>query len=219
MDDRPTVVVHTAVTVDGAVTGFTPDLRQHYAAAATLRCDGHLVGSNTMLTGLQAEGVTPSDAVDGPPTDRPGAPYWFLIDSRGKLHGLLHAVRAFPGLRDVVVLLAGNTSGEYRRYLADRGYPTIEVGDRRVDLAGAIPRIGAQYGVRRLMVDSGPGLTRALLDAGLVDEVSALLHPLIVGTAGRRAFEGSTGAALELQEQRQLEGGILHARYRVSGFA
>jgi 2,5-diamino-6-(ribosylamino)-4(3H)-pyrimidinone 5'-phosphate reductase len=218
MVDRPAVVIHTAVSLDGAVTGFAPDLGVHYAAAATLGCDGHLVGSLTMLTGLQSEGVSQPqpDLPDSPPAGRKGAPYWFLVDPGGKLYGLLHAVRAFPGLRDVVVLIARSTPQEYRKYLGERGYPTLEAGEGRVDLAGALDDIGVQYGVRRLMVDSGPGLTRALLDAGLVDEVSVLLHPLVVGAEGRRAFEGSSGAALELQEQRQLDGGVLHARYRVS---
>lgn len=216
MQARPAVVVHLSTALDGAVTGFSPDLGVHYAAAATLGCDGHLVGSMTLLTGLQADGAAEeSDAPDEPPVGREAAPYWFLVDSTGRLQGRLHAARAFPGLRDVVLLVARSTPKEYRRYLADRRYLSLEAGEARVDLAEALRRIGAQFGVRRLMVDSGPGLTRALLDAGLVDEVSLLLHPLVVGTTGRRAFEGAAGAAFHLEGEQRLEGGVLHLRYRV----
>ena len=202
------------------MTGFTPDLGLHYGAAGQLDCDGYLIGSRTLRTGLEMEGDAPADpgpVADRPPIGRERAPYWFVVDSRGSLHGMLHAVRPFPGLRDVVVLTAGNTSSPYRAYLDERDYRTIDTGRDRVDLADALAHIRQDFGVGRVLVDGGPTLTSVLLDAGLVDEVSVLVHPMVVGSRGRRLFgDADADASLRLLSSQDLEQGVVHLRYAVA---
>lgn len=202
------------------MTGFMPDLGAHYGVLGELQCDAHLVGSETMRTGLTLEGPVPPDpgpVVDRPPTGREGAPYWFLVDSRGALPADLHAVRAFPGLRDVVVLIAGVTPAAYREYLAERGYPWLECGGERVDLSQALRAIHQRYGIRRMHVDAGPVLTSALWDAGLVDEVSLIVHPLVVGAGARHLFgEAHHMRHLQASSHQCLPGGLVHDRYLVT---
>ncbi len=132
--------------------------------------------------------VDPGVAGDRPPGDRAELPYWFLVDSGGSLAGRLHSLRAFPGVRDVAVLVSRRTPQSYREYLGQRQYPTIERGDVHVDLRAALAAMAAEFGVQRVLVDSGPILTSVLLDAGLVDEVSVLVHPVVVGAGHGRIF-------------------------------
>ena len=66
----------------------------------------------------------------------------------------------------------------------------VVVGTGRVDLAGALRVLGARPGVEVVRVDSGGALTGALLAAGLVDEVSLLVHPCAVGPAHGRRWQG-----------------------------
>lgn len=209
--------MHASVSLDGAMTGFMPDLGAHYGAAASLLCDAHLVGSATMRSGLNMAPDVPADPgrdVDRPPTGRSQAPYWFVVDSAGALAGRLHEVRAFPGLRDVVVLSSSFSPQAYRNYLVERQYRSIERGDRRVDLAAALDAMGQEYGVTRVLVDSGPILTSLLLAQGLVDEVSLILHPVVVGRAGRHVFgEAPESVALRLDSFDEVGEGLVHVRY------
>ena len=75
-----------------------------------------------------------------------------------------------------------------------------------------------RFGVETVRVDSGGALTGALLDAGLVDEVSLLVHPLFAGPAGDRRWHGGAAppaGALELVASEALDGGLVWSRYRV----
>jgi diaminohydroxyphosphoribosylaminopyrimidine deaminase/5-amino-6-(5-phosphoribosylamino)uracil reductase len=60
--------------------------------------------------------------------------------------------------------------------------------DGRVDLAAVLKRLYRQ-GRRHVLLEGGPQLAAAFLDAGLVDEVVAYIAPTLLGD-GRGALEG-----------------------------
>lgn len=102
--------------------------------------------------------------------------------------------------------------------LRERVYQMFWVGEQHVDLTRALVWIRRTFAIDRLLVDSGPTLTRALLDAGLVDEVSVLVHPVVVGAGGRQMFAGVRfSRELELAPQRTLESDVAHLRCRLVG--
>ncbi len=53
----------------------------------------------------------------------------------------------------------------------------------RVDLAEAMRVLGAQHGIRRLLLEGGGTLNAAMLAAGLVDEIRTAIAPLVIGGA------------------------------------
>jgi 2,5-diamino-6-(ribosylamino)-4(3H)-pyrimidinone 5'-phosphate reductase len=55
--DRPRVVVHNTVSLDGRLSGFPVDLGLHYEVAATIPHDAILTGSATLLAAARAQGV------------------------------------------------------------------------------------------------------------------------------------------------------------------
>jgi dihydrofolate reductase len=65
-----------------------------------------------------------------------------------------------------------------------------------------------------IAVIGSPTLVTALLQAGLVDELRVLVHPVVVGT-GRRLFDGGTGPFdLELTDSRTYAAGAVGLTYR-----
>jgi 2,5-diamino-6-(ribosylamino)-4(3H)-pyrimidinone 5'-phosphate reductase len=91
-------------------------------------------------------------------------------------------------------------------------------GGDRVDLRLALSTLAERFGVGTVRVDSGGALTGALLEVGLVDEVSLLVHPLFAGPAGDRRWHGGTpppAGALTLMSSETLEGGLVWSRYRI----
>jgi 2,5-diamino-6-(ribosylamino)-4(3H)-pyrimidinone 5'-phosphate reductase len=74
-----------------------------------------------------------------------------------------------------------------------------------------------RYGTRVVRVDSGGALNGALLDAGLVDEVSLLVHPALAAHSDRRPWHGggpSVGRAMRLLAAKSLPGGLVWLRHR-----
>ncbi|TAK05719.1 bifunctional diaminohydroxyphosphoribosylaminopyrimidine deaminase/5-amino-6-(5-phosphoribosylamino)uracil reductase RibD [Patescibacteria group bacterium] len=51
----------------------------------------------------------------------------------------------------------------------------------RVDLAEAMRVLGAQHGIRRVLLEGGGTLNAAMLAAGLVDEIRTAISPVIIG--------------------------------------
>jgi len=131
-------------------------------------------------------------------------------------------LRKQPYWRDAVALVAQASPAEGLERLAAKGVPVIVCGDRRVDLRAALETLAARHAVRTVRVDSGGALSGALVRAGLVDEVSVLLEPVLVGGVTPRSFlRGPDPAApgdvarLRLQEVEQFDDGLVRLRYDV----
>jgi 2,5-diamino-6-(ribosylamino)-4(3H)-pyrimidinone 5'-phosphate reductase len=145
-------------------------------------------------------------------------PVWVIPDTRGVLDGRLHVLRNSEHAQDPVILLSEATPDRYRAYLRQREYRHHVVGEARADLPQALELLVSRYGVTTLLVDSGPTLAAVLLDQGLVDEISLIIVPALVGDGSLRLFDslrGQIGLALGHQEQVAPE--VLWVRYRVEG--
>lgn len=81
------------------------------------------------------------------------------------------------------------------------------------DLAAAVAGIRAQPGLD-IQVPGSPALVRSLLRHGLLDELSLMIQPIVVGS-GRRLFDGLTDQVrLRLVESTALRTGVVTVTYQ-----
>jgi 2,5-diamino-6-(ribosylamino)-4(3H)-pyrimidinone 5'-phosphate reductase len=207
-DTIPHVVAHVAVSLDGATTGFEPDIGRFYELAGTWREDVTLTGADTILAqeATLASAPRPGPAADGP--------LLAVVDSRARVTAW-SALREVGYWRDVLALYSAQTSPRVG------GTPELVTGSTRVDLAAALREL-ARRGAATVRVDSGGALTGALLAAGLVAEVSLLVHPVFAGPAGDHTWYGSDrppAGALDLIAAESQPGGLVWLRYRVAAYS
>jgi 2,5-diamino-6-(ribosylamino)-4(3H)-pyrimidinone 5'-phosphate reductase len=93
-------------------------------------------------------------------------------------------------------------------------------GARDVDLAMALDKIGARFGVRTLMLEGGGRINGGMFRAGLIDEVSLLVAPVADGRIGTPALFDVDGddvapSRLVLEAVERRAGDVLWLRYRV----
>lgn len=203
---RPYVVVHVAVSLDGATTGFAADVGSFYRLVATWHEDVTLSGADTVLAQEAA-------LRDGPrPGPSPDGPILAVVDSRARVHewAALHEA----GYWSDVIALRSKTTPQHD----DPGVAEIVAGSTRVDLT-AVLRLLRDRGASLVRVDSGGGLIGALLRANLVDEVSLLVHPCLSDGTGHPWYgepDAATAAAqLELMAAEAL-GQLVWLRYRAA---
>jgi 2,5-diamino-6-(ribosylamino)-4(3H)-pyrimidinone 5'-phosphate reductase len=221
---RPRVTIHNLVSLDGRLEGFPPDLGLYYELAGRIPHEAVLCGSGTLLAAAAAEGVDmgvedPADAPGGTPVAA-DLPWLVAVDSRGRLtrFGWLRSV---PFWRDVLVLCSETTPQAHLARLTRAGVAYEVVGAGRVDLGAALDVLAERYGVEGVRVDAGPTLNAALLDTGLVAEVSVVVAPYLVGSAGARplhllaALRGGEAAGLRLTSVEQLRDDHVWMRYSV----
>ena len=220
----PRVILHNEVSLDGRFDWVTPDLGQFYKLASRWKEDATLAGSETLLSAYPEEQIDAED-VEGaqPPEKNPDdtRPLLVVPDSRGRLRNW-HLLRKEPYWRDVVALCSRSTPEAYLDYLSERHVEYIVSGDDRVDLRTALEDLNALYGVELVRVDSGGSLNGALLRAGLVDEVSLLIDPCLVGGTTRRSvfqaadLNSSDGVIqLRLVHFEKVRGDVVWLRYEV----
>jgi riboflavin biosynthesis pyrimidine reductase len=113
----------------------------------------------------------------GEPDRRPLLP---VVDSRGQVKGW-GTLLASGYWRAGVALCSGAIPAGHLAWLEDHGVQRIVTGADRIDLAPALEELAASFGVKTVRVDSGGKLNGELLRLGLVDEISLLMHPFLVG--------------------------------------
>ena len=179
----PKVIIHNSISIDGSLCSFEPNMKLHYRIAGKYNPDIHLIGSHTITAGIElyGEGVPPEVISDfEKPKRKKNLPFWVLIDSKGKLEGLLHTCRRFELCRDVIVLVSKKTPQRYLHYLEERKYDHHRIGSDSVDLRQALSLLSKKYHAKTILTDTGRILGNLLLNQGLVDEISLLIHPVIV---------------------------------------
>ena len=81
------------------------------------------------------------------------------------------------------------------------------------DVVSEIARLKEEDG-GDLLISGSATLVRSLLEAGLLDELQLLVHPLALGDGGHLVDLGSGPFALTLVESQQLGNGVLNLKYR-----
>jgi dihydrofolate reductase len=99
----------------------------------------------------------------------------------------------------------------YSRSLASPSTPRTRI-ERDFD-PDAIRRLKAS--AERDLSVGGPQLAAEAIRAGLVDELSLYLSPVVVG-GGKPALPGGVRLVLELVDERRFGNGVVHVHYRLS---
>jgi 2,5-diamino-6-(ribosylamino)-4(3H)-pyrimidinone 5'-phosphate reductase len=213
---KPEVTIYNMTSLDGRLTGFEGDLGLYYGISSKWSNDGVLVGSETVLKSME-EVPEEKEADRNPPesvTDK-SLPYVIFVDSRGRIRSH-HVFRREPYIREVIVLISGNTPDEYRKYLEERSIIYIETGEERVDLKEALEVLYDEYGLRNVRTDSGGSLNSVLIREGLIDRIVVLMNPVLVG-GGNTPFvnELAHSLKLKLEKNEKIEKGHILMEFSI----
>jgi 2,5-diamino-6-(ribosylamino)-4(3H)-pyrimidinone 5'-phosphate reductase len=219
----PRVIIHITMSLDGRIDWGFGDEGLYYQLASHWPVDAMLSGSNTMLVAHLPEEIPEemqqvAEEFESKGDDRQ---LLVIVDSRGRLRNW-HLIKNQPWWRDAIALCSEATDPGYLEYLREQEVETIIAGDDKVDLRSALKELKGSYGVEVVRVDSGGILNGALLRAGLVDEVSVIINPELVGGASPRSIfvaEDLTSQEgvirLRLEHLEEMGNGVIWLRYEV----
>lgn len=178
---QPYVILHMGISLDGRIDWGGGSGNPYYELVEQLGADTDLSGSNTIL---QATFPDDPQSVLGEVYDewmkKPGRAMHAIVDSKGRIKNW-EVIKKQPWWRDYVSICSKETPQSHLEYLRGAGIPYIITGKGHVDLRNALEQLGRQYGTQKVRVDSGGILNGVLLREGLVDEVSVVINPSLVG--------------------------------------
>ena len=216
------VIMHNSVSLDGSFTDFEVNMGLHYKIGGRYGADANLIGSNTIKAGVDnyGEEIQPESKADFAKPNRDATlPYWIIADTKGITKGLLHTCRSFEFCKDVIVLISKQTQEDFINYLNERNYYYLVCGDKYIDYEEAFGNLSRIYGIKTVMVDSGPTLNRLLLEKGLIDEISLLISPVLVGKKSDKLLAylnvGEQNINLSLVVSEVLDSSLVLLRYKV----
>jgi riboflavin biosynthesis pyrimidine reductase len=122
----------------------------------------------------------------------------------------------------VVLLITDRVSDDFLAHLQRAGVSYLFCGARRIHLPTALQKIRRKLGLEHLLLEGGGAFNGAMLKAGLVDEISQVIVPVVDGGAGIAALFDVPGRAaskavarLRALSHRSLPGSAHWFRYRV----
>ncbi|MFF7709388.1 dihydrofolate reductase family protein [Pseudomonas sp. NPDC007930] len=224
---KPYVICHMMSSLDGhALTdGWERPFKQaagelYETLAEGFGFDAWACGRVTMQEIAHDEGY-PSGLARAPiPREnhwavREAKAYAVSIDPQGKVGWKQNTALG----AHIVEVLTEQVSDDYLAHLQQLGISYLFAGARELDLAQVLETLHRELGIQRLVVEGGPHVSGRFVQAGLVDEVSVLLLPLIDGRGAHPAsFEMEEGrwqapAYLKLASAEVQSGGAVWLRY------
>lgn len=228
---RPKVICHMMVSLDGRIhpnrwtaspDGERSDWSKLYEQIhEKLAGDAWLVGRVTMAEMSKAQPHPPSTV---PPVvrpchfaDRQATNYAIALDRDGKLHFDKPEV----GGDHVVVVLGRDVPDSHLAELAADGVSYIVARDAAMSVGPMLEVLAQELNVQRVLLEGGGHINGSLIAAGLVDEISLLVAPVIDGGSDvTGAFEADAAglkgkAQLRLTSAETLAHGVVALRYAV----
>lgn len=148
---------------------------------------------------------------------------WFaVVDARGRVRA---GITEFPGWEGwrTLHLVSQSTPDDYLAFLRRREIPYLVSGQEHVDLELTMEKMASLLGVTCVVCTAGSRLNGALLRANLIDEVSLLLLPALVGGSETPVLfrcpdlgPADRPTQLELLSIDNEPSGRIHLRYRVA---
>ena len=191
---RPYVILNAAMTLDGKIATETgssnisgkKDLERVHEIRK--ECDAIMVGIGTVLADDPRLTV---HKIDAKPEDNPVR---VVVDSKCRT-----PIDARITNSDAKTIIA--VANEYKEDLMasekyetfkNRGVKFFFSGDSHVDLVALMSYLHEE-GIEKLMLEGGATLNFSMIKAGLIDEISICVAPMIVGGANAKTFFDGEG--------------------------
>jgi diaminohydroxyphosphoribosylaminopyrimidine deaminase/5-amino-6-(5-phosphoribosylamino)uracil reductase len=195
---RPWVLFKSAMTLDGKVATRAGDSQwisgEHSRALAhqwRASVDAVVVGIGTAL----ADDPQLTARPDGTPAEPAEQPRRVIFDSLARLPPTSQLLAAVPEIPLTLIVSRAAARADTDALEAAGAEILVATGENEpARVRSALDQLGAA-GVASLLLEGGPHLAGAFLDAGEIDEIRLFLAPLLLG--GRTARDPLEGEGVE----------------------
>lgn len=177
----PYVILHIGISLDGRIDWGGGSDNPYYELVEQFGADTDISGSNTILQAKLPD--DPQKALGQVYEEwirKPNRPIHAIVDSKGRIKNW-EIIKKQPWWKGYISLCSDKTPKSHLKYLKELGIDYIVAGERNVDLRKALEKLNQHFHTQKVRVDSGGILNGVFLREGLVNEVSVIISPSLVG--------------------------------------
>ncbi len=177
----PYVILHVGTSLDGRIDWGGGSDNPYYELVEQFGADTDISGSNTILRAKLPD--DPQKALGQVYEEwitKPWRPQLVIVDSKGRIKNW-EVIQKQPWWKGYVALCSGETPQTHLEYLEKAGVDYLIAGEQSVDLRKALEQLNQEFHTQKVRVDSGGILNGVFLGEGLVDEISVIISPSLVG--------------------------------------
>ena len=229
--NRPYIICHMTTSIDGKVTGEFLTRPNHgavselyYQINRDYKADAYACGRVTMegsFTGGWYPDLSKFESAYSPMdylVDEVTGFYAVAFDPHGRLGWKSNRIvdaDEDPGYdkAQIIEVLTHDVDLRYLTYLQTMGIPYIFAGETEMDVEEALFKLKAYFGIQTLLLEGGSILDGAFQRAGVVDELSLVVDPVIAAETDKPLFMSSVVEEYFLAEVKNHDG-ILWLNYK-----
>jgi riboflavin biosynthesis pyrimidine reductase len=228
---KPYVLCHMVCSVDGRIWGSRWRPRANVVPNLFEKLHERMGGGSWLCGRVTAQEFAKGREPHYPPTDRvlPRESWFAQREAKAwgiflDAHGKAVWARKDIGGDPILVILSEDVPDSHLAGLRADGVSYVFAGKTEIDLAAALETLNRELGIERIMLEGGGGANGALLRAGLIDELSLVICPVIDGSTGGpivfNSGDTDLGPApiesMVLASHEVLEGGTMWLRYKLT---
>ena len=234
--DRPYIICHMVTSIDGKVTGdflSRPESAKacevYYDINRNLKSNGFICGRVTMqssFTGGWYPDLSKYKPVKPDPVKMDfmldaeylSGFYAIAFDTNGKLGWKSNKIvdpDGDPGYdgAQIIEVLSENVDERYLAYLEEMEIPYIFAGENEIDIEFALYKLRNIMGIETLLLEGGSIINGAFQRAGVIDELSLVVAPVVADKNDKPLFMDSKESTFNLVSS-EIKDGILITNYR-----
>ena len=231
--NRPYIICHMVASIDGKVTGeflsrteceaatyVYYELNREYNRKGT---NGFICGRVTMESSFTC-GWYPDltkypsiESKDDFIPDNLSGFYAVSFDPKGKLGWKSNRIiDEDPGYNNaqIIEVLTEQADGRYLGYLQAMEIPYIFAGETEIDVKIALAKLCSLTGISSLLLEGGSIVNGYFERAGVIDELSLVVAPIVADAEDKPLFMSSTVSDFELKEIKQYANSVIWLNYK-----
>ncbi len=216
---KPYIICHMVTSIDGKVTGeflSRPECEAATDVYYELNREYNKKGANGFICGR----VTMESSFTGgwypdlskyPPIeskndfipDNLSGFYAVSFDPKGKLGWKSNKIiDEDPGYNNaqIIEVLTTQVDGRYLGYLQEMDIPYVFAGETEIDVEIALEKLKTLVGINGLLLEGGSIVNGYFQRAGVIDELSLVIAPVIADAEDKPLFMASSVSDFELKE-------------------
>ena len=230
---RPYIICHMVTSIDGKVTGAFLSRSECEAATDVYYelnreynrkgANGFICGRVTMessFTGGWYPDLTEYPSIESKDDfipDNLSGFYAVSFDPKGKLGWKSNKIiDEDPGYSNaqIIEVLTTQADGRYLGYLQAMEIPYIFAGETEIDVHIATAKLYSLTGISSLLLEGGSIVNGYFERAGVIDELSLVIAPMIAYAEDKPLFMSSTVSDFELKEIKKYKSSVIWLNYK-----